>query len=105
MVRIETDRSGYGDNPYTGAEIDNEHSLDVRTKVTLEPPMSVKVVLSADYSFQDDAGYVYHFIGQGNPASLPRVVPLGGTAPASPRDTHANSHRTTDARTGASGAR
>lgn len=85
-----TDRSGFGHNLNTGAEIDNEHSFGVRTKLKVEPVDSVKLVLSADYSYQNDAAFVYHFIGQGNPSSPPRVVGLGGTSPANPRDSLAN---------------
>jgi iron complex outermembrane receptor protein len=85
-----TDRGGYGKNLTTGASIDNEHSLGVRGKIKIEPSSTVKLVLSGDYSYQDDAAFVYHYIGQGNPASAPRVVALGGTSPANPRDTYAN---------------
>lgn len=85
-----TDRGGYGKNLVTGADIDNEHSLGVRGKIKIEPSSVVKLVLSGDYSYQDDAAFVYHYIGQGNPASAPRIVALGGTSPADPRDTFAN---------------
>lgn len=86
---VKTDRGGYGKNLVTGQDIDNEHSLGVRTKLKIEPSNRFKLLLSADYSNEDDANYVYHFLGQGG-ASAPRVVALGGTVPSDPRDTYAN---------------
>ena len=85
-----TDRSGYGRNLNLGQDIDNEHSLGMRGKIRLEPSSSVSLLLSADYSYQSDAAFAIHFVGQGNPDSPPRVVSLGGTVPANPRDTFAN---------------
>jgi iron complex outermembrane receptor protein len=90
LAFTKTDRGGYGKNLVTGKDIDDEHSLGVRAKLRIEPTADIKVVLSADYSDQDDAAFVYHFIGRGNPLTAPRVVTLGGTSPSDPRDTFAN---------------
>jgi iron complex outermembrane receptor protein len=87
---MKTDRGGYGKDLTTGSDIDNEHSLGVRAKLKLEPASGVKIVLSGDYSYENDAAFVYHYIGQGNPGTAPRVIALGGTVPANPRDTFAN---------------
>ncbi len=86
---VKTDRGGYGKNLTTGQDIDNEHTLGLRTKVKIQPVDRFKLVLSADYSNEDDANFVYHFLGQGG-AGLPRVVALGGSVPPNPRDTYAN---------------
>lgn len=86
---VRTDRGGYGKNLVTGQDIDDEHSLGVRGKLKIEPSDRFKLILSADYSSEHDANYVYHFFGQGG-ATPPRVVALGGSAPPDPRDTYAN---------------
>ncbi|MCP3732614.1 TonB-dependent receptor [Sphingomonas sp. MG17] len=99
-----TDRGGYGQNLVSGDDIDDEHSLAVRAKLKIEPSAGVTLLLSADYSYQDDAAFVYHFIGQGNPASQPRAVTLGGTVPADPRDTFADIPQTNERRNWGFGA-
>lgn len=85
-----TDRGGYGRNLTLNQDIDNEHSLGLRGKIKIEPSTAVKLVLSADYSYENDAAFAIHYIGQGNPGAAPRIVALGGTVPADPRDTFAN---------------
>ena len=90
LAFTKTDRDGYGENLVTHQQIDNEHSRAVRAKVKIEPSSAFSVVLSADYSKEDDGNYVYHFLGQGSPGAPPRAVALGGTTPSDPRDTFAN---------------
>jgi iron complex outermembrane receptor protein len=90
LAFTKTDRDGYGKNLVTGQQIDNEHSIGVRGKVKIAPSDAFSLVLSADYSKENDGNYVYHYLGQGQSSAPPRVAALGGTSPPDPRDTFAN---------------
>ncbi|KKC25982.1 TonB-dependent receptor [Sphingomonas sp. SRS2] len=85
-----TDRKGYGRNLSSGEQIDNEHNYAGRAKLLIRPSDTIDIMLSADYSRQDDNNFVYHYLGAGNPNVVPFAQAGGGLVPANPRDTFGN---------------
>ena len=87
------DRSGYGFDPTTDTEVDNEHTISARAKVKWQPAPAFKLILSGDYRNEDDHDYSYLYIGDGKPGLPTLAQRLGGTLPSRPRDD--NSERPT----------
>lgn len=93
---INTDRGGYGKNLTLGQDIDDEHSYALRGKLKIAPSEDFSLILSADYSHQNDRAFYNHFTGRGagvNAAGVStptRATALGGLVPSNPRDTFAN---------------
>lgn len=83
-------RGGYGRNFLLNEDIDDEKTYAIRAKIKFKPSAGFDLVLSADYSHQDDHAFVYHYIGAGSPGVLPLGQVLGGTVPADPRDTNSD---------------
>ena len=83
-------RNGYGRNLLLHQDIDNEKTYALRAKIKFVPSSTFNVVLSADYSHENDQAFVYHYLGVGSPGVLPLGQVLGGTVPANPRDTFAD---------------
>lgn len=90
LAFVTTDHSGYGYNSTTRQEIDNEHSYSVRGKVKVEPSSTFNLLLSAEYSHQDDNNFVYRYLGAGKPTVVPTGLAIGGTVPSNRRDSFAN---------------
>lgn len=83
-----TRRNGYGENLLTGADIDNERSFALRTKVKYQPGDTFSITLAAEYSHQDDSNFVYHYIAPGKPGVTPVGPRVGGRVAPDPRDTY-----------------
>ncbi len=83
-------RGGYGHNFALDEDIDNEKTYAFRGKIKFAPSSTFDVVLSADYSHENDQAFVYHYLGVGSPGVVPLGQALGGTVPANPRDTNAD---------------
>ncbi len=84
------DRGGYGHDLALHQDIDNEHTFAFRGKIKFVPSSRFNLVLSADYSHEQDHAFVYHYLGAGNPAVTPLGQVLGGTVPANPRDSNSD---------------
>ena len=83
-------RGGYGRNLNLNEDIDNEKTYALRGKIKFKPNAHFDIVVSADYSHENDQAFVYHYIGAGSPGVLPLGQVLGGTVPANPRDTNSD---------------
>ena len=90
---------GFGQDLYTGTDVNDRHSHAARVKLRWQPVPSFSAVISADYNRVDDANFTANaagpgvFNGTGQPGSpfvavVPIGVALGGTIAANPRDTN-----------------
>ena len=61
-------RDGYGENLYTGKDIDDRDAYAVRGSLRWQPMDSLDIVFMADYFEEDDYNYAFHYFG-------PTVVP------------------------------
>ena len=82
------DRDGYGRGLVTGQQIDNEHTYAFRGKLRFKPSESFDIVVSADYSHENDQAFVYHYLGPGKPNFVPFGPRLGGRVAPNPRDSY-----------------
>lgn len=83
-------RGGYGRNLVLKEDIDNERTFALRAKLKFVPSSTFDLVLSGDYSRENDRAFVYHYLGAGSPGVLPLGQVLGGTVPANPRDSNSD---------------
>lgn len=83
-------RGGYGRNLVLNQDIDNEKTYALRGKIKFEPSSAFDIVVSADYTHENDQAFVYHYLGAGSPGVVPLGQVLGGTVPANPRDTNSD---------------
>ncbi len=85
------DRSGYGENIYSGTDIDSKNSQAVRGQLLFEPSDKLNILLGADYYQSDDRSNTYHYFGpagftvDGDPIT-PTAILLGGQVPTSELD-------------------
>ncbi|GAB4141776.1 MAG: TonB-dependent receptor [Sphingomonadales bacterium] len=56
-------RDGYGENLFTGNDIDNQDQVSVRGSLRLRPNESWTIDLVGDYHREDDRNYAFHFFG------------------------------------------
>ncbi|MBL4801104.1 MAG: TonB-dependent receptor [Emcibacter sp.] len=80
-------RSGFGENQFTGADVDNQNQQMLRGQIKLIPSEDVDLLLSVEYAKQDDRGLVFKF-KEVTFANLPsKAAPgLGGFPVGNPRD-------------------
>ncbi len=79
---------GWGKGLVTGEDIDNEKDGGFRAKLKWKPSAAFDVVVSGDYFYESDQAFVYHYLGQGNPAVAPFGPRLGGRVAPNPRDSY-----------------
>ena len=79
-------RGGYGRNFTVKEDIDDEKTQAIRGKIKWVPSTAFNLVLSADYSHENDNAFVYHYLGAGKPNFVPYGQRLGGQTPPNPRD-------------------
>lgn len=79
------DRSGYGINEATGHDIDNNHERDIRGKLELRPVDHLDILLTADYS-QNNNNQADHYGGTANGTPPAAQVYLGTYPPSNIRD-------------------
>lgn len=80
------DRGGYGRNEFTGNDIDDAHRRSVRGQVDFRPSEDLSILLSAEYSHEDDSAYGPKFRSVSFPSPINASLrPPGGAAYASNR--------------------
>lgn len=80
------DRDGFGENPFTGTEVDNLERRMMRAQVQFLLSEKVDFLLSGEYFTQDDNSGAIKFFAPAFPG-IARLAPLGGTGIATrPRD-------------------
>lgn len=74
-------RDGYGDNLFTGNEVDDRNANAYRATLAYNPDAAWDATLSYQYYEEDDNNYAFHYFGPsaGTAGGLPPAVPvLGG---------------------------
>jgi len=66
-------RDGYGENLFTGKDIDDRDAMAVRGSLRFKPGETLDMTLIADYFKEDDDNYAFHYFGT-------TVVPEDGLA-------------------------
>ena len=66
-------RDGYGENLFTGKDIDDRDAMAVRGSLRFKPSDTLDITLIADYFEEDDDNYAFHYFGT-------TVVPEDGLA-------------------------
>lgn len=56
-------RDGYGENLYTGSQIDDRDAVAARGSLLFRPSDRVDVTFVADYFSEDDNNYAFHYFG------------------------------------------
>lgn len=79
------DRDGYGTNIVTGNDIDDAKQRAFRGMLSFDLE-GASILLSADYSHEDDNAYGNHYFGPGNAFVTPLGLTLGGVVADDPRD-------------------
>ena len=82
MARIATKiekRDGYGENLFTGNDVDNRNAYAVRGSLLARPSEQLEALLTVDHFRERDNNYAFHYFGPTNvpEAFLPGVL-LGG---------------------------
>jgi iron complex outermembrane receptor protein len=73
---------GYGENLYTGTQIDNRDAQSARASVRIKPSDQLVVDVILDYTHEDDNNYAFHYLGptaSSPTAALPAVALFGAT--------------------------
>ena len=93
------ERDGYGSNHTTGSDVDDQSTGAVRGVIAFRPNDDFELTLRADLMNQDDHAYSFRYLGQGSlpdpsagwPGLPVKGLLVGGTVPADPRDSTADS--------------
>ncbi len=75
-------RDGYGDNLFTGNEVDDRNADAYRATLSYDPDTNWDATLSYQYYEEDDNNFAFHYFGPsaGTAGGLPPAVPvLGGS--------------------------
>ena len=71
-VAVKTiNRDGYGENGFTGSDIDNANTRAIRASLLWEPSSDFELLLTGDYYKENDRNYAPHAIGLGYLANPP----------------------------------
>lgn len=73
-------RDGYGENLFSGEEVDNRDAQTYRITLAYDPGTSWDATLSAQYYEEDDNNYAFHYFGPsaGTSSDVPPAVPILG---------------------------
>ncbi len=83
------DHTGYGENLFTGHDIDNAHARSYRAELKIAPSDAFSATISVARHNEDDQNYSYKYLGLGN-LSVPVLgVALGGSTSPDPRNVNA----------------
>lgn len=74
-------RSGFGNNLFTGTQIDDRDAQAVRASIRIKPQDKLVIDLIADYSHENDNNYAFHYFGPTTTtnAGLPAVALFGAS--------------------------
>ena len=74
-------RSGFGNNLFTGTQIDDRDAQAVRASIRIKPADKLVIDLIADYSHENDNDYAFHYFGPTTTtnAGLPAVALFGAS--------------------------
>lgn len=78
-TRIEQ-RDGYGENKFSGDDVDNREAEAYRATISYDPGTNWDATLSGQYYKEDDNNYAFHYFGPsaGSSLDVPLAVPLLG---------------------------
>jgi iron complex outermembrane receptor protein len=73
-------RDGYGENKFTGNDVDDTDSQSYRATFTYDPGTTWDATLSGQYYKEDDNNYAFHYFGPsaGTSGPVPLAVPILG---------------------------
>ncbi len=80
------DRDGYGTNLFNDEPVDNQEAQSIRTSLSYVGSENFDAFLTYTHNKEDDANYVIHAFGPGNPNVKPTEVAQGGVLAPDPRD-------------------
>ena len=74
-------RDGFGNNLYTGTQIDDRDAQAVRASIRIKPEDKLVIDFIVDYSHEDDDDYAFHYFGPTTTtnAGLPAVALFGAS--------------------------
>jgi len=74
-------RDGYGENLFTGTQIDNRDAQAVRASLRIKPEEQLVIDFIVDYSHENDDDYAFHYFGPTTTtnAGLPAVALFGAS--------------------------
>jgi iron complex outermembrane receptor protein len=74
-------RDGFGNNLFTGTQIDNRDAQAVRASVRIKPEDKLVIDVIVDYSHENDDDYAFHYFGPTTTtnAGLPAVALFGAS--------------------------